>query len=142
MNRIIYSSQAVYDFSPDDLVGLLEGARRRNAAVDVTGMLVHCSQSFLQLLEGEADALEGIYADISADERHTNLRLLKHDTVNERLFADWSMGFEHLESDELAEQMDGFVPETQHPLVNPDLIANGDVAQRLLLLYGSNRSAS
>ena len=44
-----------------------------------------------------------------------------------------------MDEDELAEELDGFVPETDHPLVNPDLITNGQVAERLLSLYAQNR---
>jgi hypothetical protein len=49
------------------------------------------------------------------------------------------MGFEHVDDEELADDLDGFMPETLHPLVNPDLISNGGVAQTLLTLYQKNR---
>ena len=39
-------------------------------------MLLYSSQSFLQVLEGEREALDATYARIGADTRHTNLRLL------------------------------------------------------------------
>ena len=139
MKRIIYCSQSTIDFSPEELVDLLEAARERNAGSDLSGMLLYCSQSFLQMLEGDPAALAETYARISADERHTNLRLLMDSEISTRLFPDWTMGFTHVDEDELAEEVDGFVPETDHPLVNPDLITNGQVAERLLSLYAQNR---
>ena len=139
MKRIIYSSQATTDFSPDELVGLLELSRSNNEQSGLTGMLLYCSQSFLQMLEGDPAALESTYARIVADNRHSNLRLLMDVDVSAPLFPDWTMGFEHIDDEELAEDLDGFTPETEYPLVNPDLITNGGVAQTLLTLYGKNR---
>ena len=141
MRRIIYGSQSRIDFSPEELVELLEAARDRNAGSELSGMLLYCSQSFLQMLEGEPEALAETYKRISADDRHDNLRLLMDAEVSTRLFPDWTMGFTHLDEDELADELDGYVPETEHPLVNPDLITSGEVAQRLLALYAENRAA-
>jgi hypothetical protein len=83
--------------------------------------------------------LEQTYARIISDERHANLRLLMNVQVSERAFPDWTMGFEHIDDEELAEELTGFTPETAYPLVNPDLISNGGVAQTLLTLYAKNR---
>ena len=139
MKRMIYCSQATTDFSPDELVALLESARVTNTGSGLTGMLLYCSQSFLQMLEGDPAALEETYGRIMADDRHANLRLLLNVDVSERLFPDWTMGFEHVDDEELAEDLDGFTPEIEYPLVNPDLITNGAVAQKLLTLYAKNR---
>ena len=84
VKRMIYCSQAEIDFSPDELVELLELARLKNAEVGVTGMLLYSSQSFLQVLEGEAAALESTYGRIIADSRHSKLRLLMNIDVDVR----------------------------------------------------------
>jgi hypothetical protein len=141
MRRIIYCSQATHDFSPEELVELLELSRVRNEAVGLSGMLLYSSQSFLQLLEGDADALAATYTRIHADGRHMNLRLLMDAEVATPLFPDWSMGFEHIDDEELADELPGFTPETVYPLINPDLISNGVVAQTLLSLYAKNKVA-
>ncbi len=140
MKRIIYCSQATYDIAPEELVTLLEGSRRNNEAAGLSGMLLYSSQSFLQILEGEPAALVATYARIKADERHTNLRLLLDAEVAAPLFPDWTMGFEHVDDEDLAEELDGFTPATEYPLVNPDLISNASVAVTLLKLYAKNRS--
>jgi hypothetical protein len=139
VRRIIYCSQATHDVGPEELVALLELARAKNHRDGLTGMLLYCSQSFLQMLEGEPTALEATYSRIMADDRHTKLRLLMSKDVAEPLFPDWTMGFEHVDEDDLAEQVDGFTAATDHPLVNPDLISNGGVAQSMLTLYAKNR---
>jgi hypothetical protein len=139
MRRIIYSSQATHDVGPQELTELLSVARDLNQRVGLTGMLLYCGQSFLQALEGESEALEETYARIAADDRHTNLRLLMDAEVAAPLFPDWSMGFDHVDDEELAEELDGYTPATLYPLVNPDLITNGRVAETLLTLYAKNR---
>ena len=139
MKRMIYCSQATVDFSPEELIALLELSRVNNQASGLTGMLLYSSQSFLQMLEGDPAALEETYARIVADDRHVNLRLLMNSDVPARLFPDWTMGFEHIDDEELAEDLEGFTPEIEYPLVNPDLITNGGVAQTLLTLYAKNR---
>ena len=87
---------------------------------------------------GEPEALEETYERIGADERHTNLRLLLDAEVATPLFPDWTMGFEHVDDEDLAEELDGYTPAISYPLVNPDLITNAGVAQTLLTLYARN----
>ena len=139
MKRVIYCSQATHDVSPDELVALLEVSRRNNEAVGLSGMLLYSSQSFLQVLEGDPAALEETYRRIGGDDRHANLRLLMDAEVTAPLFPDWTMGFEHVDDEDLADELDGFTPATSYPLVNPDLVTNAGVAQTLLKLYAKNR---
>lgn len=139
MRRIIYASRATRDLSPDELVDLLSTARALNEQAGLTGMLVYAGQSFLQALEGDPEALEETYARIRRDVRHSGLRLLQDVEVTERRFPDWSMGFEHAAEDELGETLDGYTPATVYPLVNPDVVTNGTVAETFLVLYARNR---
>jgi hypothetical protein len=139
MRRLIYGSQATQDLSPDDLVDLLARARASNEKAGLSGMLLYSSQSFLQLLEGDEAALAETYRRITADPRHTNLRLLLDAEVPARLFADWSMGFDHVDDEELADELPGYTAATLYPLMNPDLIINGKVAETLLTLYAKNK---
>ena len=139
MKRVIYCSQAAFDMSPDELTGLLTVARRHNTEAKLSGMLLYCGQSFLQLLEGDSAALDPTYARILADDRHRNVRLLSDTETATRMFPDWTMGFEHIDAEDLAELVPGFTPPTAYPLVNPELVGNGGVAQTLLSLYARNR---
>ena len=139
MHRIIYASQATFDLSPDELVSLLEQSRSANEAAGLSGMLLYSSQSFLQVLEGPAEALSTTYARITADDRHRHLRLLQEVEVDAPLFPDWTMGFDHVDDEDLAEQLTGFTPAVEYPLVNADLVSNAGVAQTLFTLYAKNR---
>jgi hypothetical protein len=139
MRRIIYASRATRDLAPDELVDLLATARALNDQAGLTGMLVYAGQSFLQALEGEPEALEETYARIRRDGRHTGLRLLQDVETATRRFPDWSMGFEHADEDDLIDSLDGYLPATVYPLVNPDVVTNGTVAETFLVLYARNR---
>jgi hypothetical protein len=139
MRRIIYCSQATDDVAADELVELLQTARRNNEATGLTGMLLYCSQSFLQLLDGDPAALAETYTKITQDNMHTRIRLLLDGEVSAPLFPDWTMGFEHVDDESLSEQLAGFTPATHYPLVNPDLVSNAGIAVTLLTLYARNR---
>lgn len=141
MKRIIYCSQATGDFDVEELVEVLGASRRNNSAADVSGMLLYCSRSFLQALEGPEAAVDATFTRISGDPRHTNLRVLCAEATDARAFPDWTMGFEAVDDEELAEEVDGFTPALEYPLVNPDLVTNAVVAQTLLNLYARNRAA-
>ena len=73
MHQIIYTSTASEDFSTADLKKLLLGARRRNKALGVSGMLVFHDGTFLQALEGEQRAINEIFASIVSDRRHRDI---------------------------------------------------------------------
>jgi hypothetical protein len=91
--RIVYVSTAAVAFADKDLRTLLARARERNAAVGVTGMLLHHDGAFMQVLEGAADVVDVVFARIVRDPRHRNVVLLDRRDSDERSFPDWSMGF-------------------------------------------------
>ncbi len=94
MYQIVYTSTANQEFSAADLKKLLLGARLRNKAVGVTGMLVFHDGTFLQALEGEKRAVNEIFASIQNDPRHRDIITLHRGPGPEqRVFGDWSMGF-------------------------------------------------
>lgn len=104
----------------------------------MSGLLLYCNQSFLQVLEGETEPVEALYQKIEKDPRHDKLRLLSRAPITVRKFPEWSMGFEHVDEDVLIETLPGFKPATQYPLVAADLVRNGAVAETLLGLYQRN----
>ena len=94
MHQIVYTSSARQEFAVADLKKLLLGARMRNNAVGVTGMLVFHDGTFLQALEGENRAVNEIFASIQNDPRHGDLTVLHRGPGPEqRVFGEWSMGF-------------------------------------------------
>jgi len=76
LHTICYVSTAVKYISKDDLTDILHHSRKNNAKVDITGILLFGKNRFLQILEGDENALEKLYENIRLDERHRNLLLL------------------------------------------------------------------
>lgn len=104
--HLIYSSAATMEFGKDDLAKLLEKSRQSNGARGVTGMLLHVDGSFLQVLEGEPEVVEELFALISTDRRHAKISTIIREPIPRRAFTDWSMGYAEVTTDELA-SLDG-----------------------------------
>jgi hypothetical protein len=139
VRRIVYASRAVHEFEDFELLELLDRARAQNQRRGVTGMLVYSARSFLQLFEGEDDAVEVIWDRIRMDERHTDLRVLGDGAVTLRQFGNWSMGFEHPDAEQLEQTIPGYRASIDYPFVSSQLIDGAETAETLLTLY-SRRS--
>lgn len=103
---LIYASKASIDISKHDIVVLLEKSRNKNKSLDVTGMLVSDSGSFLQVIEGEEKTINQLFSTISGDGRHGSIVKIISEVIPERRFNDWTMGFASLSRQELA-KIDG-----------------------------------
>jgi len=104
---IIYISRATQKMSEDDLVDLLNVSRKNNILNDVTGMLLYRNGEFMQALEGEKSKIEALYDKISKDSRHDQIVVLSRKNIVERVFSNWSMGFENLSGTALND-IDGY----------------------------------
>jgi hypothetical protein len=107
MYFLIYSSYAVPGLNEEDLKSMLVQARERNKEHLVTGLLLYFDGKFLQLIEGEKQTIQQLYHNITNDERHSSLVLLKDGDIDVRYFANWSMGYRTVQSHELVNE-EGF----------------------------------
>jgi hypothetical protein len=108
MEYIVYVSTAEMLMSDDELLDLLKVSRAKNKKYKVTGMLLYCQGTFMQVLEGEKHSVELIYQAIELDTRHKNIIKLASGTIKKRNFPDWSMAFASVNSETLQE-MEGFL---------------------------------
>ena len=90
MKQLIYCSQP-FGFDEAMLAGILSRARYNNVRDGVTGALICRHDIYLQLIEGPAAAIDALYARISVDDRHCDVRLLLSEEVDQRMFPEWSM---------------------------------------------------
>ena len=93
LSHLIYASSAKSKMGDADLRAILDRARTVNSQLDITGILLHSEGSYFQVLEGDAEAIDSLYAKIAHDKRHTNVVLIVREPIASRSFADWSMGF-------------------------------------------------
>ncbi|MBM3339889.1 MAG: BLUF domain-containing protein [Betaproteobacteria bacterium] len=131
MLRVTYLSRETDSFSARGLIELLEHCKNNNPALGITGMLMYANGTFLQTLEGEAETVEILLAKIERDKRHHGFQVIKRESIDERIYKNWSMGFERLTEAALhdepalkAFQLDDFNPEflSAHPSVVENLI--------------------
>lgn len=91
--HLIYVSKSSNAFSSSDIIDLLSKSRDRNRQLNVTGMLLYEQGSFFQVLEGEEDVVNNLFATICNDPRHTSIVKIISEAIFKRDFVDWSMGY-------------------------------------------------
>ena len=65
---------------------------RNNQKVNITGLLVYFEKMFFQIIEGDDQDVDQLFAKIWKDPRHEDILRLKTEyEVSERLFPTWSM---------------------------------------------------
>jgi hypothetical protein len=94
---------------------ILTQAQHRNARNGVTGLLVFNSTFFVQALEGELEAVDRTFSQISRDVRHSFPTVVYKQPIAERSFHRWTMcarELSKLDNDILdrLEQRGAFVP--------------------------------
>jgi Sensors of blue-light using FAD len=92
LTRLMYASRAVEAVRPELLNAILKKSTQNNPAVGITGLLCFSGEIFLQVLEGGRLPVNNLYNRIAQDPRHTNVMLLSFEEIEERSFANWSMG--------------------------------------------------
>ncbi len=92
MIRVLYTSVAADDLSAEALRDIAVVSARNNARDQLSGVLLHTPDSFIQVLEGEEKTLLATLERIDRDPRHTELKILLDQMISERRFPDWAMG--------------------------------------------------
>ncbi|GAA4340602.1 BLUF domain-containing protein [Mucilaginibacter gynuensis] len=102
MYYLIYMSTATRLLSDDDLKEVLATSRTYNLTYNITGILLYSDGIFIQLLEGDEQAVTELFVKkIKNDTRHKNIIEVVTGDTNARSFPDWSMGFMAPKAEEL-----------------------------------------
>lgn len=120
MLSIVYSSVARAEFLDGDLITLLMNSRANNRRLGLSGLLLYRDGRFIQVLEGDEQDVRDRYAIIAADPRHRSVRILLEETIPERRFARWTMGY-HALSDPLIGLIPGYDRFFDKPEIELDL---------------------
>jgi hypothetical protein len=93
--ELLYCSVSIAPQITDvDLEHILASARRRNLKEGITGALLYYRGEFVQILEGRKESVENVYEKfIGPDLKHTALNKVYQNTISNRSFDKWSMGF-------------------------------------------------
>jgi hypothetical protein len=134
MFYLVYVSEAAESISREDLLDILAKSRRANAETGITGMLLYKDGHFMQALEGEEATVRDLYARIRRDPRHLRIATLVEGRRDERIFGDWSMGFQDLSAPE-ARQVSGYSEFLDTPLTAEEFSKDPGQCERLLWAF-------
>ncbi|HEY0065553.1 MAG TPA: BLUF domain-containing protein [Telluria sp.] len=90
--RLLYASRPVGDTQNAVIHDIMQQSHVHNPHNGITGVLCFSDKVYMQVLEGGRDAINGLYAKILRDARHTDVVLLHYEEISERRFACWTMG--------------------------------------------------
>ncbi|PQJ82187.1 BLUF domain-containing protein [Polaribacter glomeratus] len=93
MFELVYYSISNTEITTEIVNDILKKSRATNAKKNITGCLLFYNKVYLQLLEGEKEAVQELYEKIKRDTRHYEVTLLVEHDVPERMFPGWSMAF-------------------------------------------------
>lgn len=91
LRSLIYKSRSTTPVNRDLVNSILASSTRNNPVEGITGVLIATETHFLQVLEGEYDALNATFERIARDTRHDTVRLISFTELEERQFGDWAM---------------------------------------------------
>lgn len=91
--RLIYASTATEGVGLTEFRGILQQSQVNNHKHDLTGVLAFNSRIFLQGLEGSREQVNELYSRLLRDKRHHTVAMLEYAEIDEREWAQWSMGF-------------------------------------------------
>lgn len=90
--QLIYRSRSRFTLSNEALQALGHSWALRNEERRIYGMLLYDGEYFMQVLEGEENTIDTLYAGICADGRHTDIVLLLRDPIPDTHFEQWRVG--------------------------------------------------
>lgn len=89
--RLVYVSKLEPHMDEDRISALIADAAEFNKANDISGVIAFEGLRVCQILEGDSEVVEGLFARIDADERHSNINELDRSPIDARHFEDWGM---------------------------------------------------
>lgn len=92
----------------DALLELLSESQKRNAARDITGLLLHSDGNIIQIIEGPVDTVKALYAKIAKDARHRGVTLMSSKAIQARDFPHYKMGFKRARSKDFKAHLPNF----------------------------------
>ena len=92
LRTIVYASSAAPNLTVGDLERILSDARRFNTEQQVSGVLLHHDDSFMQCFEGPSQAVAAVYDRIRRSRQHTGIVEMLDEPISQRSFEGFDMG--------------------------------------------------
>ncbi|MDP2409440.1 MAG: BLUF domain-containing protein [Pseudolabrys sp.] len=103
LTRLIYHSENHLGSTGGKMIAglnaIMDAANRNNQRDGITGALLFDTLWFIQILEGEREAISATLRRIMADERHDAVTMMDARPIEARQFGNWWMGLAMLRGD-------------------------------------------
>lgn len=119
--QLVYKSVRNSNCDENEIQKILDSCKRNNPSKDITGVLLHTENNFIQYIEGKKDIIE-LYDLIKEDKRHSRVVLLSYGMLKERIFPSWHMGYKNIP----LERINFMTDANQHDKVVFDSIMRGE----------------
>ncbi len=95
--------------SSSNLEDLFQFVVKTNTTLNISDVLLHNNNFFLQVLEGDKDSIQDLFANIRRDQRHHELLLILNQKVENRIFNNYEATFSVLKSKEDIERLNNYL---------------------------------
>lgn len=131
--RMSYASKATFkpfnavDGVDANVANILSTARRENRKNNLVGALYYGNGCFFQCLEGQKSDIDALYAKLEKDPRHTDLKVLSIEPIQQVGFVSWEMKYAQIDQEVRAflknHQLGKFDPYRFSPEMTAELVA-------------------
>ena len=92
LSQLVYVSNRKANCTTEEIEKILASCKQNNPPLNITGVLLYSEVKFIQLVEGDAKVIMGLYDKIKKDPRHSNVMMISYNTIKEKSFPSWHMG--------------------------------------------------
>jgi hypothetical protein len=98
LQSILYVSVTNKDYSDKEIDKLLVQFRTNNKVHDITGMMLYYNRNVIQYIEGPHEKIYILFNNIVKDDRHYHVIKLHSESLENRQFPNWDMGYKRVDN--------------------------------------------
>ena len=96
LSQLVYVSNRKPNCTAEEIEKILASCKKNNPPLNISGVLLYNDTKFIQLVEGDAKVITGLYDKIKLDNRHSNCMMISYGPIKEKSFPSWHMGTRNL----------------------------------------------
>lgn len=101
LSQLVYVSTRKRNCTAEEIEKILDSCKRNNPPLEITGVLLYSETKFIQLVEGDAKVIMGLYDRIKKDDRHSNPLMISYNPISEKAFPSWHMAKRNITNTDL-----------------------------------------
>lgn len=101
LSQLVYVSTRKRNCTAEEIEKILDSCKKNNPPLNITGVLLYSETKFIQLVEGEAKVIMGLYDRIKKDDRHSSPVMISYNPIGEKSFPSWHMAKRNIANTDL-----------------------------------------